>query len=43
MSGIFAYPGVRKMFERADFEKVADTKAESGGFPRILMRRTLTA
>lgn len=34
-----AYVGIREMFERAGFVKVADTTAVSGGFPRVLMRR----
>jgi len=29
------------MFERAGFTKVADTTSVVGGFPRIVMRRTL--
>ncbi|WP_165063938.1 GNAT family N-acetyltransferase [Marisediminicola senii] len=36
-----AYVGTREMFERAGFEKVADTTAIAGGFPRIVMRRML--
>jgi GNAT superfamily N-acetyltransferase len=35
-----AYVGTRSMFERAGFTKAADTDAVSGGFPRVLMRRT---
>ena len=37
-----AYVGTRSLFEAAGFTKVADTRAVSGGFPRVLMRRTLT-
>ena len=33
-----AYVGTRAVFERAGFEKVLDTDAVSGGFPRVLMR-----
>jgi GNAT superfamily N-acetyltransferase len=36
-----AYVGTRGLFERAGFTKVADTRAVSGGFPRVLMRRDL--
>jgi GNAT superfamily N-acetyltransferase len=36
-----AYVGTRALFERAGFEKAADTDAVSGGFPRVLMRRSL--
>lgn len=35
-----AYVGTRGVFERAGFTKVLDTQAVSGGFPRVLMRRT---
>jgi GNAT superfamily N-acetyltransferase len=35
-----AYVGTRSMFERAGFTKVADTDSVSGGFPRVLMRRS---
>jgi GNAT superfamily N-acetyltransferase len=35
-----AYVGTRSMFERAGFTKAADTASVSGGFPRVLMRRT---
>ena len=38
-----AYVGTRALFERAGFTKVADTDSISGGFPRVLMRRLLTA
>lgn len=41
VSGIFAYPGLRKMFERAGFTKVADTNSKSGGHLRILMQRAV--
>ena len=37
-----AYVGTRGVFERAGFSKAADTAAVAGGFPRVLMRRTLT-
>ncbi|MFC0682274.1 GNAT family N-acetyltransferase [Lysobacter korlensis] len=37
-----AFVGTRDMFERAGFEKAAETTSVVGGFPRILMRRTLT-
>ena len=37
-----AYVGTRSMFERAGFTKVADTDSVSGGFPRIVVRRSLT-
>ncbi|MCA0143367.1 N-acetyltransferase [Blastococcus sp. LR1] len=36
-----AYVGTRKLFERAGFEKVADTDSVLNGFPRILMRLDL--
>ncbi|MFZ2239044.1 MAG: GNAT family N-acetyltransferase [Gordonia amarae] len=36
-----AYAGTRKMFEKAGFEKAADTTAVLDGFPRIIMRRPL--
>ncbi|WP_411721577.1 GNAT family N-acetyltransferase [Mycetocola sp.] len=36
-----AFVGTRSMYERAGFTKAADTTSVSGGFPRILMRRTL--
>jgi GNAT superfamily N-acetyltransferase len=36
-----AYVGTRALFEQAGFEKVADTRAVSGGFPRVLVRRAL--
>lgn len=35
-----AYVGTQALFERAGFTKAADTDAVSGGFPRVLMRRT---
>ncbi len=37
-----AFVGTRGLFEQAGFTKAADTDAVSGGFPRVLMRRTLT-
>jgi GNAT superfamily N-acetyltransferase len=37
-----AYVGLRTLFERAGFVKAADTAAVSGGFPRVLMRLTLS-
>ena len=37
-----AYVGTRSLFEKAGFSKAADTAAVAGGFPRVLMRRTLT-
>jgi GNAT superfamily N-acetyltransferase len=33
-----AYVGTRKLFEDAGFTKAADTRAVSGGFPRVVMR-----
>jgi GNAT superfamily N-acetyltransferase len=36
-----AFVGTRAMFERAGFVKVADTTSVVGGFPRILMRKSL--
>ncbi len=36
-----AYVGTRAMFERAGFIKALDTQSVSGGFPRVLMRRSL--
>lgn len=36
-----AFVGTRGLFERAGFEKVADTRSVSGGFPRVVMRRSL--
>ena len=36
-----AYVGTRSLFEQAGFTKAADTRAVSGGFPRVLMHRTL--
>jgi GNAT superfamily N-acetyltransferase len=35
-----AFVGTRTMFERAGFTKAADTDSVSGGFPRIVMRRS---
>lgn len=37
-----AYVGTRRVFERAGFVKAADTEAVSGGFPRVVMRLSLT-
>jgi GNAT superfamily N-acetyltransferase len=36
-----AYVGTRSQFEKAGFTKVADTDSVSGGFPRVLVRRSL--
>jgi GNAT superfamily N-acetyltransferase len=36
-----AFVGTRSLFEKAGFIKAADTRSVSGGFPRVLMRRTL--
>ena len=36
-----AYVGTRAVFERAGFTHAADTRAVSGGYPRVLMRRSL--
>jgi GNAT superfamily N-acetyltransferase len=36
-----AFVGTRHMFERAGFSKVAATDSVSGGFPRIVMRRSV--
>jgi GNAT superfamily N-acetyltransferase len=36
-----AFVGTRSLFEKAGFTKAADTRSVSGGFPRVLMRRTL--
>jgi GNAT superfamily N-acetyltransferase len=36
-----AYVGTRSIFEQAGFTKAADTSSVAGGFPRVLMRRTL--
>ena len=36
-----AFVGTRCLFEKAGFTKAADTRAVSGGFPRVLMRRDL--
>ncbi|MGC3952836.1 MAG: GNAT family N-acetyltransferase [Propionicimonas sp.] len=35
---IFTYPGLRSMFERAGFVKVADTQSVLGGVRRIVVR-----
>jgi GNAT superfamily N-acetyltransferase len=36
-----AYVGTRQLFERAGFEKAADTESVINGFPRVLMRLDL--
>ncbi|HEX5968422.1 MAG TPA: GNAT family N-acetyltransferase [Intrasporangium sp.] len=36
-----AFVGTRAVFEEAGFTKAADTDAIAGGFPRVLMRRSL--
>lgn len=36
-----AFVGTRSLFEKGGFTKAADTDSVSGGFPRVLMRRTL--
>jgi len=36
-----AYVGTRRLFEGAGFVKAADTRAVSGGFPRVVMRLDL--
>ena len=36
-----AFVGTRRLFERAGFEKVADTRSVTAGFPRVVMRRPL--
>ncbi len=36
-----AFVGTRGLFEKAGFEKVADTTSVSAGFPRVVMRRRL--
>ncbi len=36
-----AYVGTRALFERAGFEKAADTASVLNGFPRVLMRLDL--
>ncbi len=37
-----AFVGTRSLFEKVGFTKAADTDSVSGGFPRVLMRRSLT-
>jgi GNAT superfamily N-acetyltransferase len=37
-----AFVGTRRLFERAGFTKVADTDSVTDGFPRVVMRRSLT-
>lgn len=36
-----AYVGTRKLFEDAGFTMASETSSVSGGFPRVLMRKTL--
>lgn len=36
-----AFTGTTRMFERAGFERVADTASTAGGFPRVIVRRRL--
>ena len=36
-----AYVGTRRLFEKAGFEKAADTASVLSGFPRVLMRLDL--
>jgi GNAT superfamily N-acetyltransferase len=36
-----AFVGTRGLFERAGFEKVADTESVTAGFPRVVMRRVV--
>ena len=36
-----AFVGTRALFEKAGFEKVADTRSVTAGFPRVVMRRQL--
>ena len=36
-----AFVGTRALFEKAGFSKASDTDAVAGGFPRVLMRRSL--
>ena len=38
-----AFPGTVEMFEKAGFRIVAETKARSGGQPRVIMRHDLTS
>lgn len=35
---IFTYPGLRSMFEKENFTKVADTESEVGGAKRVVMQ-----
>jgi hypothetical protein len=37
-----AYVGTRKLFEKAGFEKAADTASTLDGFPRVSMRLALS-
>lgn len=39
ISTAFAYTGTETMFRRAGFTKVSDTTAQTGGKPRIVMRK----
>lgn len=41
MDGAMAYVGTRQMFERAGFDVVGVTKAQSNRLPRLVMRRVL--
>jgi len=41
ISSAFAYTGTESMFRAAGFAKVADTTAQTGGKPRVVMRRVL--
>lgn len=38
LAPIFTYPGLRTMFEKEGFTKVADTESEVGGARRVVMR-----
>lgn len=37
-----AYVGTRRLFEQAGFAKAADTESVLDGYPRVLMRKSLT-
>jgi hypothetical protein len=37
-----AFVGTRGLFEKAGFTKVADTSSVTAGFPRVVMRRSLS-
>ncbi len=41
VSQTMAYVGTRKLFEKAGFNKAADTESVSDGFPRVVMRLAL--